>query len=88
MCKQPNHSSCNAYDNKCCVQSTASESAVCDNEIEYSTESEDSVCLSSESKGHSSKNRITPEQSSVSISIHCLTVKVKMEKVITLLILY
>ena len=40
LCIEPHHSNYNDYDNDCCVQSTK---PACENEIECSTESEDSV---------------------------------------------
>ena len=80
LCLKPNHSNYKEYDNTCCVQSTAPKSAFCDNAIEYSTKSEDSIRAPSKSDGHFSKNRITPEQSSIPISSHCSTVNVKIEK--------
>ena len=67
---KPQHSNYNDYDNEYCVQCTALESSFCDNDnIEYNTDSEDSVRVLSTSNGNKAKNIITPEQASVPTTI-------------------
>lgn len=81
---QPDNSNYHEFGNEYCVQSAALESAFYGNEIKYSTNSDDCIRALSRSKGYSSNNRITIEQSSIPISIFYSTVNVKteLEKVI------
>ena len=51
-----------------------------DDDVDYSTESEVSVLVSSKSNGHFTKNTVTPDRSIIPDSIHCVTVKVEKEE--------
>ena len=67
---QPHRSSYNKYD---CVVTTTPKRAFCVNEceVEYNTESDDSVRDCTVSTCYSSKNNITPERPSIPDSICC-----------------
>ena len=78
---QPPQSHYNQYEYVNSVPITVLDRVFCDDDdVDASTESENSVRVLSASNGHITKNRITPEQSSVPVSIQCETVKIKKEK--------
>ena len=75
----PHQSNHNEYNIDCTEKIMVRESAFCQSDNEYSTESEVSVQVSSTSNGQSSIDKITPEKTSIPNSIHCETVQVKRE---------
>ena len=76
----PHQSNHNEYNVNCTEKIMVRESAFCQSDNEYSTESEVSVLVSSKSNGHFTKNTVTPDRSIIPDSIHCVTVKVEKEE--------
>ena len=78
---QPPLNHYNEYDDEKCVPVTVLDRVFCDDdEVDCSTESEDSVQVLSISNGQSKKKRTTSKQSSVPVTIQCKKVKIKQEK--------
>ena len=75
---QPPQSQYNQYAYVDTVPITVLERVFCaDDDVEASTESEHSECVVLESNGQKTQNMITPERSSVPVSIQYDTVKTK-----------
>ena len=72
----------NELTNKSCEINTVLESAFCQStsDCEYSTDSEVSVLVSSQSNGHFAKNTVTPDRSTYPEAIKCTTVKLEKEE--------
>ena len=78
---QPPHSNYNQYDDEKNVPETVLERVFCeDDDVDYSTESDVSVLVSSQPNGKFVKNTVTPERPFVPSSIHCSEPKIKIEK--------